>query len=45
MERFKAPTAVMKKREKKVLDYERAEAIKEKGDTVSHLLGTNINWD
>jgi hypothetical protein len=35
LELFKAPAAVMKKRERKILDYDRAMSIKAKGGTVS----------
>ncbi|CAG8522080.1 9306_t:CDS:10 [Funneliformis mosseae] len=38
LELFKAPAAVMKKREKKILDYDRAETIKSKGGTLDKHL-------
>ncbi|CAG8636039.1 9392_t:CDS:10, partial [Ambispora leptoticha] len=38
MERFKAPAAVMRKRDRKILDYDRAKAIKARGDTPDKTL-------
>ncbi|KAG9286067.1 hypothetical protein G9A89_022744 [Geosiphon pyriformis] len=38
MERFEAPAAVMRKRDRKILDYDRARAIKARGDTPDKTL-------
>ncbi|CAG8577290.1 4457_t:CDS:10 [Ambispora gerdemannii] len=38
MELFKAPAAVMRKRDRKILDYDRAKAIKARGDTPDKTL-------